>query len=183
MKIIDINVIGDNIVISLDQDASVSKLYIDTLNNDKNKYSVEDDQHTHIIENVSVSNKTITINYKTLSPELDLSAFTVLINGVLGFYYNDKELYYKEIQLLTNYCSTCLDKQQKERTLLFLLKKSLLEYATNNGLIEDQIQYYKDLARMLCIDVKYNIQNSSIMRCNECSNVKGCCCNGCCSLC
>jgi len=43
MKIIDINIIGDNIVISLDQDASVSKLYIDTLNNDKNKYSIEDD--------------------------------------------------------------------------------------------------------------------------------------------
>lgn len=182
MKVIDINIIEDNIVIGLDQNISVSKLYIDTLDNDKNKYSIEDDQHTYVIENASVNNRTITINYKTLSPELDLSAFTVLINGVLGFYYNDKELYYKEIQLLTNHCSTCLDKQQKERMLLFLLKQSLLEYATDNDLIEDQIQYYKDLARMLCIDVKYNIQNSSVIRCNECSNIKGCC-NGCCSLC
>lgn len=171
------------ISIKLDSSASVSKVYIDTLYNGKNKYSIVDEEHDWVIENPNIDVDTILIDSKTLSPELDTSAFTVYINGVLGFYFDEEELYYREIDLLTTYCSTCLDKEQKERMVLYTLKQQLLQYAVANELVEDQIQFYRDLARMLGIDYRYNAQ--SIECSGKCVGVKKCynCCNGFCSIC
>lgn len=184
MKITNIKLVNGIITITLDSSASVDKVYIDTLDNDKNKYSSVDSEHTYVIDDPDTHSNTIQIDSKTLSPELDTSAFTVLINGVLGFYYDDKELYYKEVELLTTYCSTCLDKWQKEAMVVFMLKKQLLDYAIANNLVEDQISYYIDLARMLRIDVKFNAQSIPVHCSGECKGLKkGCCCNGCCSLC
>lgn len=182
MKILNIQIVNDIITITLDSSADINKVYIDTLYNDKNKYSITDEEHDWIITNPNIDENTILIDSKALSPELDTSAFTVLINGVLGFYYDDKELYYKEIQLLTTYCSTCLDKEQKERMVLFTLKQQLLQYAIDNELIEDQISFYRDIARMLGIDYKYDAQN---LPCSGiCKGIKKCnCCNGYCTIC
>lgn len=167
----------DNIItITLDSPASVSKLYIDTLDNYENAYSSEDDKHSYTITSPSVSKNTIQIDSKTLSPELDTSAFLITVNGSKGFYYDDKELYYKEIDLLTNYCSTCLDQHQKERMVLFMIKYHLLQYAVSNNLIEDQVEYYIDLARMLGIDYKYNAKP---IQCS-CNRIINCCNNYCC---
>lgn len=179
MKIKDIKIENGIISIILDSNTAVSKVYIDNLYNDENKYSAKDEEHTYAISNFTQADTLITIDSKTLSPELDTSAFTVLIDGVLGFYYDDRELYYKEIDLLTAYCSTCLDKEQKERVVLFTLKQQLLQYAISNNLIEDQIAYYNDLARMLEIDVKHNAQALCSGKCKRI--VK--CSNGGCSLC
>lgn len=183
MKINKIQIVNDKLTITLDSSAqSITKVYIDTLLNDKNKYSVEDSEHDWVITDFTTSENSILIDFKELYPELDTSAFTVYINGVLGFYYDEKEIYYKEIELLTTNCSTCLDKEQKERMVLFMLKQQLLEYAVNNNLVEDQISFYRDLARMLKIDYKYSAQN---LPCSGlCKGIKKCnCCNGCCSLC
>ena len=163
------------IVITLDSAASVSKVWIDTLDNYENMYSAEDDKHSYVVNSPSVSGTTIQINSETLSPELDTSAFLVTINSSTGFYYDEKELYYKEIDLLTNFCSTCLDKHQKERMVLFMAKYHLLQYAEQNGLVEDQIDYYIDLARMLNIDFKYNAKPV----CNQCNKIIKCCSNYC----
>lgn len=180
MKIIGINIVEDNIVITLDESAtSITKVYIDNLYNDKNKYATDDEKHDHVIENPIINENSIQINSKALSPELDTSAFTVLINGVLGFYYDDRELYYREVDLLTTYCSTCLDKQQKERMVLFMVKKELLEYAIKHDLVEDQISYYRDLARMLGIDIQYNVSGMCSGKCKRVIK----CCNGFCALC
>lgn len=179
MKIKDIKIEDGIINIILDSNTAVSKVYIDNLYNDKNKYSAKDEEHTYAISNFTQADTLITIDSKTLSPELDTSAFTVLVDGVLGFYYDDRELYYKEIELLTTYCSTCLDKEQKERMVLFTLKQQLLQYAISNDLIEDQIAYYTDLARMLEIDVKHNAQ---VLCSGKCKRIVKCS-NGSCSLC
>ena len=169
----------DNIItITLDSAASVSKVYIDTLDNYENAYSNEDDKHSYVVTSPNVSENTIQINSKTLSPELDTSAFLVTVNGSKGFYYDDKELYYKEVGLLTEYCSTCLDQYQKERMVLFMTKYNLLEYAVANNLIEDQVEYYMDLARMLGIDYKYNAKPTQY----SCNRIVKCC-NNCCCLC
>lgn len=179
MKIKNIEIDDRGIVITLDESVQASKVYIDSLCNDKYKYSAEDSEHTYVVENPSIIENTILIDFKLLSPELDTSAFTVLINGTLGFYYDDKELYYREIELLTSYCSTCLDQHQKERMVLFTVKKSLLDYAIQNDIIEEAIAYYNDLARMLNIDYKYNVGAGCSGRCKRV--VK--CSNGICSLC
>ena len=178
MKITDISLVDNTLIITLDSAAGVSKVYIDELGNVKDRYSVVDSDHTWTVTDFTNQGNIITIDISNLKPELDKSAFTVLINNVLGFYYDEKELYNKEICLLTEFCSTCLDKQQKEREILFVIKYELMKYAKEHELIEDQIATYTDLARMLNIDVKLNALN--IRNC-RCTNKK--CCNGCCSIC
>lgn len=180
MKIQNITLIDSTITITLDSSVTVSKVYIDTLDNIDNLYSDSDDDHSYCVTQPGTSVNSIQIDSKTLSPELDTSAFIITINGVQGFYYDEKELYHKEVELLTNYCSTCLDKHQKERMVLFMVKYNLLQYAVANDLIEDQINYYIDLARMLNIDFKYNANKA--MCTGNCKRfIK--CCDGFCALC
>lgn len=172
----------DNIItITLDSATSVSKVWIDTLDNYDNMYSAEDEKHSYVIESPQVSGNTIQIDSETLSPELDTSAFLVTVNGSMGFYYDEKELYYKEIDLLTNFCSTCLDKHQKERMVVFMTRYHLFQYAVENNLIEDQVDHYIDLARMLGIDFKYNAKLNCLCS-GKCKRVVKCC-NGYCALC
>lgn len=179
MKITNIEFQENNLIITLDSSTEVTKVYIDTLLNSKNKYSDKDEEHSYTVQVSNGSSNTVTIDYTQLNPELDTSAFTVLINGVLGFYYDDKELYYAQVNMLTSFCSTCLDKHQKEKLVLFLTKQQLLQYAVDNDLVEDAVQHYIDLARMLNIDLDKNSQVIRKSVCNKCIN----CCNGCCALC
>lgn len=180
MKIQQITLADNIITIKLDQATVVSKVWIDTLDNIDNLYNEDDKKHSYSITQGGTSVNSIQIDSETLSPELDTSAFVVTINGVQGFYYDDKELYYREIELLTNFCSTCLDRHQEERMVLFMTKYHLLQYAVANNLIEDQINYYIDLARMLNIDFKFNAKKA--MCSGNCKRIVKCC-NGCCSLC
>lgn len=177
MKIISIKIENNKVIITLDSTSSAKKVYVDTLDNDKNKYSLEDDAHSYVV--TSIQNTGTEISFDII-PELDLSAFTVTIDGILGFYYDDKELYYKQIDLLTNYCSTCLDKEQKENMVMFDLRYGLLEYALKNNLIEDAIQHYKDISRMLNIDTTKNTNGMCSGKCKYGSSV---CKDGVCSLC
>ena len=163
------------ISVTLDEAQVVNKVWIDTLDNISNLYEEEDEKHSYTVKQSGGSIDTVTIDCSTLSPELDTSAFVITINGIQGFYYDKKELYYKEIDLLTTFCSTCLDKHQKERMVLFMTKYHLLQYAEQNGLVEDQIDYYIDLARMLNIDFKYNAKPV----CNQCKRIIKCCSNYC----
>lgn len=173
----NITLIGDVLNIELDSGDNITTVYIDSLDNQHNRYSSNPDDHTWAVE-VTAYDNPININLAELEPKIDRSAFTVLVDGELGFYYDEKELYNKEICLLTEFCSTCLDKQQKEREVLFVIKYELMKYAKENGLIEDQIAIYTDLARMLNIDVKLNAQNICNCRC-----IGKKCCNGCCPIC
>lgn len=167
MKINSIKIENEKIVIELDSpSASIAKLYIDSLDNNINKYSTDEDKHDYVIIDMSKVGNTITV---VMLPELDTSAFTITINGILGFYYDDKELYYKQIELLTTYCNTCLDKEQKENVVVFNMRSNLLKYSLTNDLTEDAISHYKDIVRMLNIDTK--------------GNTNGNCKNGVCTLC
>lgn len=162
-------------------DKAATKVYIDSVCNSANVYSMEDDKHDHSFKDLKDLDTSNKFEYEINLPEgLDMSAFTVTANysesSEAALYYDTKELYYKEVNLLTEYCNTCLDKQQKEKLVLFILKQQLFQYAIENNLIDDQIAYYKDLARMLKIEVKSNMQN--ILPCAKCA-----CTNGVCSLC
>lgn len=177
MEIQKLSIADGILTIELDAGTGVDTVYIDSLDNYDNRYSANADDHTWSVS-VTAYDNPITIDLTALEPEVDLSAFTVLVDGVLGFYYDEKELYNKEICLLTEFCSTCLDKAQKEREVLFIIKHELLKYAIENNLIEDQIAIYKDIARMLNIDVKLNALNIRNCRC-----IGKKCCNGCCPIC
>jgi hypothetical protein len=49
MKIINATLNNDTITITLDAKANVHKIYLDSIINQKNMYSDEDDKHTHVI--------------------------------------------------------------------------------------------------------------------------------------
>lgn len=197
MKIIGIKNIDDTLVISLDTKLpdTVSEdlyLYIDTLDNYTKRNSDNSEEHSCSILLISaeegdmfnISEDRYHITLDATSPFA--SAFTVSIEDSTVFYYDREELYYKQIDLLCTSCSTCLDDQQKDRIMLFILKYNLLQYAIEHDIMNDAVQYYKDIARMLGICINNSIFNDGHFDCNRCKKVVNSCCNcknGCCSLC
>lgn len=183
MKITDINILDNTIKVTIQdiESAEITKVYIDSIYNYNNIFSSKDEDHTFTIDQFSTLDNSIQIDLSS-NEDIDTSAFIVTINGESAFYFDKQELYYKQIELLTEHCSTCLDKEQKEKIVLFILKYQLLQYAISNNLLEDQINYYKDIARMLKIDVISNKQNINKV-CNQSKSICRSCCNGMCSLC
>ena len=172
------------IEIKLKSAMNVTAVYVDNLDNFKNAYSAVVTNHTQatVKEFGSVTQINIPFEEGTST-----SAFTVTIStadGVqeVGFYYDKDQLYYAEIDVLTNHCNTCLDKQQKERMALFILKKDLLEYAEQNNMIDNAVNFYIDLDRMLNLSKlsrSVDTYNTVIRGCNkQCK----CCCNGSCAI-
>lgn len=181
-----------NISITVDTVEELKKIYIDNLYNYDNKYSTEDDEHTIVVTDFDTSGSTYNIELYKLDEEVDQSAFTVSLLGedgdadqilAVGFYYDDKELYYKQVDLLLNPCSTCLNRENKERIALFMLKKDLFDYAlSHTNMMDEQIKYYCDLARMLNIDLRYNTKLTNNAEIHfSCCNCR--CNNNCCKLC
>lgn len=194
MKITGITIVKDNIVVELDTKIPDSVdsdlyLYIDTLNNYSNRSSVNPDKHSYKLLVLGTDYRSdVKIDEQRLSIVIDstkledfcMSAFIATIDNSSQFYFNQADIYYKEVELLCKNCSTCLDDQQMDRMVLFILKQDLLSYAINNNLIDDAVQYYTDLARMLniCSDANTTYYNN-----HDCFACNKTCRNGVCSLC
>lgn len=194
MKIIGITLVKHSIVVELDTKIPDSVdsnlyLYIDTLNNYTNGSSVNPDKHSYKVlvlgtdysSEVQIDNQRLSIVIDSTKLEnFCMSAFIATIDNSSQFFFNQADIYYKEVELLCKSCSTCLDDQQMDRMVLFLLKQDLLSYAINNNLIDDAVQYYTDLARMLniCSDTNTKFYNN-----HDCFACNKTCRNGICSLC
>lgn len=194
MKIIGITLVKHNIVVELDTKIPDSVdsnlyLYIYTLNNYTNRSSVNPDKHSYKVlvlgtdysSEVQIDNQRLSIVIDSTKLEnFCMSAFIATIDNSSQFFFNQADIYYKEVELLCKSCSTCLDDQQMDRMVLFLLKQDLLSYAINNNLIDDAVQYYTDLARMLniCLDTNTKFYNN-----HDCFACNKTCRNGICSLC
>lgn len=194
MKIIGITLVKHNIVVELDTKIPDSVdsnlyLYIDTLNNYTNRSSVNPDKHSYKVlvlgtdysSEVQIDNQRLSIVIDSTKLEnFCMSAFIATIDNSSQFFFNQADIYYKEVELLCKSCSTCLDDQQMDRMVLFLLKQDLLSYAINNNLIDDAVQYYTDLDRMLniCLDTNTKFYNN-----HDCFACNKTCRNGICSLC
>lgn len=194
MKITGITIVKHNIVVELDTKIPDSVdsnlyLYIDTLNNYSNRSSVDPDKHSYKILILGTDyNSDVQIDKHRLSIVIDstkledfcMSVFIATIDNSSQFFFNQADIYYKEVELLCKNCSTCLDDQQMDRMVLFILKQDLLSYAINNNLIDDAVQYYTDLARMLniCLDTSTKFYNN-----HDCFACNKTCRNGVCSLC
>lgn len=83
-----------------------------------------------------------------------------------------ESLYYAEVKLLTTYCCNCLDNKMKDKILMFLLKETLYDNATELGLTDDADRYYDEMLNLL--DLK---------TCNCTINDYKNCENGYCQLC
>lgn len=85
-----------------------------------------------------------------------------------------KNIYNELVNLLTNYCDTCLDKHQKEKILLCAFKLELIDYAEKNN-YDEVDELWESIARTLGITLDGKHSINPIRKCN--------CSNGVCSLC
>lgn len=168
----------DSVVITLDGQYNITKVYLDDISNMDNIYSADSEAHTYsqvVTGNISF----IEIENLSKISGIDSNKFVVSVYDATGsdtvFYYDEDQLYYREIDLLTSYCNTCLDKQQKERILLFSVKKDLLDFAMSKNIVEDAVGFYRDLDRLLCLSSKPNLIDNKNIVCRNC-------CNGICKI-
>ena len=141
MKITGITIVKHNIVVELDTKIPDSVdsnlyLYIDTLNNYSNRSSVNPDKHSYKLLVLGTDySSDVKIDEQRLSIVIDsnklenmcMSAFIATIDNSSQFFFNQADIYYKEVELLCKNCSTCLDDQQIDRMILFLLKQKTTE--------------------------------------------------------
>lgn len=168
----------DSVVIALDGQYNITKVCLDDISNMDNIYSADSEAHTYsqvVTGNISF----IEIENLSKISGIDSNKFVVSVYDATSsdtvFYYDEDQLYYREIDLLTSYCNTCLDKQQKERILLFSVKKDLLDFAMSKNIVEDAVGFYRDLDRLLCLSSKPNLIDNKNIVCRNC-------CNGICKI-
>lgn len=205
MKIIGINKIDNKLAITLDQNFGIYAdnvyLFLDNVDNFLKRSSDKPTDHTYskiiiqeneVLVELSEDQRTFFIPLSEIEQIIDPSAFIANLHispseVYAAFYYDEEELYYKQIELLCGFCSTCLDDQQQDRIMLFNLKYRLLEYAVYNNMIDDAVNHYKDIARMLGITTSSSVICGGGKKCVSCQKAKcNSCCgckNGCCSLC
>ena len=85
-----------------------------------------------------------------------------------------KNIYNELVNLLTNYCDTCLDKHQKEKILLCAFKLELIDYAEKNN-YDEVDELWESIARTLGITLDGEQSINPIRKCN--------CSIGVCSIC
>ena len=113
MKITGITIVKDNIVVELDTKIPDSVdsdlyLYIDTLNNYSNRSSVNPDKHSYKLLVLGTDYRSdVKIDEQRLSIVIDstkledfcMSAFIATIDNSSQFYFNQADIYYKEVEL------------------------------------------------------------------------------------
>ena len=182
IEIINTKIENNILTITLNSTNSVSKVYLDSVLAKNTYHSTEDTEHDIVINSPQMNDTTITIDIT----EYNATSFIVSVvgnNTTHAIAYDEKNLYYQKVNMLTTFCYTCLDKHQKEKILMLQFKSQLLDYAVSNRLTEDAIEYYIDICRLLDIPsnhtcCKYNRVWNCHRPCKTCRS----CCNGCCSL-
>ena len=84
-----------------------------------------------------------------------------------------KNIYNELVNLLTTYCDTCTDKNQKDKILLCAFKLELITFAEQNN-YDDSDELWESIARTLGIKLDGE-QRSSVKKCD--------CANGMCAVC
>lgn len=171
MNINSIEISKDQLVIKLGASANITKIYLDELSNKDNIYSTKDTDHTYVITEDLGNKDSFSIDVS----EYDQNQFIVTLKtsdeSVSALAIDKEQLYYNIVDLLTKFCSTCLDKASLEKILMCQFRSNLLNYALENNLLDDSIEHYIDLCRIIDMNVKCKCDNQII--CKKCIN--GCC--------
>ena len=180
MKIINARLDDTQFVIEIDNLGEFTKVYIDTIDNRDNMFSKEDYLHSYVFtkDQVTINEQNIIITsdqFKAMPTNGIVSIVDKKGLSDTKFIINEGQLYLAKVNLLDTYCSTCLDKHQKENILMCEFKSNLLDYALKNNLIEAATDYYTDLCRLLNITEQHCCAANNRFRCRTCVN-------GCCSL-
>lgn len=170
MTIINSEIKDNVLIINVTNPSNTNKIYIDSLSNRDNIYSLEDLDHTKTVLNTSVVNSQL----KIILGDLVDPAYVISIDGQFALAIDYDSVYNSKVKQLVSYCSTCLDQLQQQKIVMIDFKTQLLDYAIKNNKLEDAIDHFISLTKLLNITV--NLNNNT---CNECNN----CANGMCKLC
>ena len=149
MKIERTYIKDNELFITLDKTAQITKIYLDVVSNKANMYSEEDSDHTYVIDSVESSGKT---EYVVDITDFKESAFIVTVVSTekdVALAIDEQELYYAKVNMLLSFCSTCLDKDREYKIVLCELRSNLLKEAQEKKILIDAIQHYIDLTRIL----------------------------------
>lgn len=177
MEIMNTILKNDTITITLDTKVNIHKIYLDSIMNQKNVYSDEDDKHTHVISKFVTQDNIVIVDITEYNEtSFIVSVLTSEGNRDETIAIDQNELYLAKVNLLTTYCNTCLDEHQKRIIMMCDFRSQLLQYALERNFTKDAIEHYIDLSRMLGMIDYHN--------CSKClSPNKVCkCCNGMCAL-
>lgn len=134
--------------------------------------SEEDDNSAEVIPTVASEDTTVSniIEIKDLSEAI----YVVTIIGqeqTVAVAIDENAVYLAKINLVTSYCNTCLDKQQKEMIIMCDFKSQLLDYAVSNNYIDDTIQLCYELSKILKLNTHYtHCKNNKTNNCVMCKN-------------
>jgi hypothetical protein len=160
----------ENDLLQLTIEGSPSKIYLDSIDNKANVYSDDDSVHT-VVKDLSdniVEDPEMVIDMT----KYNLTAVIVRIEDQVVLAVDLVNLYQRKVNMLETFCETCLDGAQKEKIVLCAFKSQLFEYAYENGLMDDAIQFYTDLCRLLEIPTAHvcgTYSKRTTGRCRTCS--------------
>jgi hypothetical protein len=157
----------ENDILTLSVDGTVSKVYIDSIDNRSNVYSDDDSVHTYTAEFEDVEPDGMIIDLS----KYNLTAVIVRIEDQVVLAVDLVNLYQRKINMLETFCETCLDGVQKQKIVLCAFKSQLFEYAYENNLMDDAIQFYVDLCRLLEIPTAHvcGTYSKRTTRCSTCT--------------
>lgn len=156
MKVTKATITDNTLVITLDSNYEVSKIYLDDVNKRDNIYSDSDEDHLYVFTENLGNKSSFNIDISAIKDKAYIVTI-VSTEKVIALAIDDKQLYYDKVHMITNFCNTCMDKCQKERIVMVELRSNLLDYALQNDLTEDAINHYVDLDRILNDSVNNNM--------------------------
>lgn len=157
MKIINTYIKDNELIIVLDTtNIVITKVYLDRIDNKKNMYSEEDNDHNYVINDAILDGDTITIDITEYNTTSFIVSVISINNRTEALAIDFDNLYQTKVNALVYYCNTCLDKHQKETIVMCDFRSQLLNYALAHNLTNDAINHYIALVRMLNISDKHD---------------------------
>ena len=129
MKIERTYIDNNKLYIILDIEAVITKVYLDSVSNKDNMYSEKDEDHTQTITDINSEGSN---TYSIDITEFKENAFIVTVIAEtkdVALAIDEESLYYAEVNMLVDFCNTCLDENKEYKIVMCELRSNLLNYA------------------------------------------------------
>lgn len=163
MEIISKYVQGSNLLLNFSDDLPYGTQVVVKINNAENhKQNIADGKFDYVYSSdngnaISISNRTIKIEIDSAASALlfvevsiDSTKYsTIFLNDYMLFKAQNRYLAKLDYNCTNGCCDACGEKKNRTELMTILLRTRLLDYSYANGLIDDSVQFYTDLSRIL----------------------------------
>lgn len=156
MKITNIELLGNHQTIRISYEGTLNqnnlKVWIDDFFNYNNLESTENEAHSTTITDCVVANNTITIEAPGELHGLFYVTTTDTTNKDTAALYNDDNIYYRKVQLVTNNCDSCLSQAKMDAICALMFREQLFYKAMELNKLADVDKHYREMLRILKVD-------------------------------